>query len=75
MEDIDRIIQWQSYDKTESFLYPANEHCMVFAGYDSENYYFYDPYKSNGLTKYSFDKSVLAYNSLGMQAVIILKKQ
>lgn len=75
MDDIDRIIQWQSNDKTESFLYPANEHCMVFAGYDSENYYFYDPYKTNGLTKYSIDKSVLAYNSLGMQAVIILKKQ
>ena len=36
MKEIDRIIQWQSDDRTESFLYPANEHCMVFSGYDGE---------------------------------------
>lgn len=34
MKEIDRIIQWQSDDRTESFLYPANEHCMVLSDYE-----------------------------------------
>ena len=34
-------------------MYPANEHCMVFVG---------------------FDESVLAYNSLNMRAVAIVKR-
>lgn len=71
MEKIDKIIQWQSTDKKESFLYPANEHCMVLCGYDGENYIFADPYGSAGIVKYSAEEAVTAYNSMGMQAVII----
>lgn len=73
MKEIDRIIQWQSDDRTESFLYPANEHCMVFSGYDSENYWFSDPYDSNGTVAYPISDSVMAYNQLGTQAVVIMK--
>ena len=74
MADVDKIIQWQSYDKSESFLYPANEHCLVLAGSGDGCYRFYDPYMSRGLVEYSVEKSVAAYNTLGMQAVVILKK-
>ena len=70
MKEIDRIIQWQSDDRTESFLYPANEHCMVFSGYDGENYWFSDPYDSNGTVAYPISDSVMAYNQLGTQAVL-----
>ena len=73
MKEIDRIIQWQSDDRTESFLYPANEHCMVFSGYDGENYWFSDPYDSNGTVAYPISDSVMAYNQLGTQAVVIMK--
>ena len=73
MREIDRIIQWQSDDRTESFLYPANEHCMVFSGYDGENYWFSDPYDSNGTVAYPISDSVMAYNQLGTQAVVIMK--
>lgn len=73
MEEIDKMIQWQSNDKTESFLYPANEHCMVFTGYDSEKYYFSDPYESNGTVGFPIDDAVMAYNMLGAQAIVILK--
>lgn len=73
MKEIDRIIQWQSDDRTESFLYPANEHCMVFSGYDGENYWFSDPYDSNGTVAYPISDSVMAYNQLGTQAVVKMK--
>lgn len=71
MEKIDKIIQWQSTDRDESFLYPANEHCMVLCGYDGENYIFADPYGSAGIVKYPAEEAVTAYNSMGMQAVVI----
>ena len=73
MKEIDRIIQWQSDDRTESFLYPANEHCMVFSVYDGENYWFSDPYDSNGTVAYPISDSVMAYNQLGAQAIVIMR--
>lgn len=72
MDEIDKIIQWQAQDGSQSYLYPANEHCMVRCGYDGENYYFNDPYGSRGLTAYPKDDCVLSYNSLGMQAVAVI---
>ncbi len=72
MEEIDKIVLWQSTDGEESFMYPANEHCMVFCGYGSGAYIFADPYGSNGIVSYPIDESVLAYNSLNMQAVVVL---
>lgn len=75
MEEIDRLLQWQSEDGKETFLYPANEHCMVFVGYDREKYYFADPYGSAGVVGYPINDCVLAYNSLGSQAVVIMQKK
>lgn len=75
MEEIDRLLQWQSEDGKETFLYPANEHCMVFVGYDREKYYFADPYGSAGVAGYPINDCVLAYNSLGSQAVVIMQKK
>ncbi|MBR6807179.1 MAG: C39 family peptidase [Clostridia bacterium] len=72
MEEIDKILQWQSYDKKETYLYPANEHCMVLIGYTDDTYIFADPYNSNGIVEYSESETVLAFNSLGMQSVVIV---
>ncbi len=74
MGEVDRVLQWQSEDREETFLYPANEHCMVLVGFDSENYIFADPYKSRGVVSYPIDDCVLAFNSLGMQSVVIVKE-
>ena len=46
---------------------------MVFSGYDGENYWFSDPYDSNGTVAYPISDSVMAYNQLGTQAVVIMK--
>ena len=74
MEEINQVYQWQSYDKKETFLYPVGQHCMVLTGYDNEYYYFNDPYDGNGQVKYEKEKVVYSYNSMGRQAVAILKK-
>ena len=71
MEDVKSMVQWRSFDGRETFLYPTNEHCMVFIGYDTENYIFADPYESRGIVSYPIEKCVLAFNSLGMQSVVI----
>lgn len=36
--------------------------------------FFADPYGSNGVVRYGVNESVLAYNSLNMQAVAIVKR-
>lgn len=74
MKEINQVYQWQSYDKKETFLYPVGQHCMVLTGYDNEYYYFNDPYDGNGQVKYEKEKVVYSYNSMGRQAVAILKK-
>ena len=73
MGEIEKMIQWQSEDGSQSFLYPANEHCMVLVGYDDTNYYFNDPDASRGLVAYPKAAASLAYNSLGRQAVALVK--
>ena len=75
MEEVDRILQWQSNDGTETYLYPANEHCMVFVGYDSNNYIFADPYESNGIVAYPIEDCVLSFNMLGSQSAVIINIQ
>lgn len=72
MEEVDKIIQWQSNDGEESFLYPANEHCMVFTGCENDQYYFADPLKEEQATAYATQDAVRAYNEMGMQAVVIV---
>ncbi len=73
MEEVGRILQWQSKDGEETFLYPANEHCMALIGYDEDGFIFADPYESKGIVKYSAEDATLAFNSLGRQAVAILR--
>ncbi len=59
-------------DGEESFLYPANEHCMVFTGCENDQYYFADPLKEEQATAYASQDAVRAYNEMGMQAVVIV---
>lgn len=74
MQEINELYQWQSYDKKQTYLYPVRQHCMVLIGYDSQYYYFLDPYNSNGEVKYTKEQVEYCYNSMGKQAVAILKK-
>lgn len=62
---------WTIKGTGETFQWIAGEHCLVLVGYDSNNYYFDDPYQSNGLI--AFEKSLVKkrFNALGRQAVVV----
>lgn len=64
---------WVVKSTGKKFQWVAGEHSLVLVGYDRKNYYFNDPYESNGLI--AFDKSLvqMRYKSLGKQAVAIQK--
>lgn len=73
MEEINKLYQWQSYNKEETFLYPVHEHCMVFTGFDDEYYYFNDPLSEEKYVKYEKDTASACYNSMGRQAVAVVE--
>ncbi len=73
MTPIEKAYQWQSYDKTESFLYPVNQHCMVFCGFDSKYYYFSDPLSEESIVKYPRETAEMIYRSMGQQAVAVFQ--
>lgn len=72
MEETTEMYQWQSYDHTETYLYPVNQHCMVLVGRDAECYLFYDPNESNGLVRYPVETAEERYRTMGSQCVALL---
>lgn len=75
MQPIEKAYQWQSYDKTETFLYPVNQHCMVLCGFDTEKYYFSDPLSNEAVVSYPRETVENCYRSMGMQAVAIFSTE
>ena len=69
--------QWQSYDQTQTYLYPKNQHCVVLCGAcpDPETggtvYRYMDPLTGEVETMDSQQFS-LCYDSMGCQAVALL---
>lgn len=74
MEPIEKAYQWQSYDKTETFLYPVNQHCMVLVGFDNESYFFLDPLSDGEVQSYDKNTAEKIFRSMGSQAVAVIKK-
>lgn len=72
MEEVDSLYQWQSYDKNQTFLYPEHEHCMVFAGFDEDYYYFYDPLSDDECVKYEKSTAQKRFDFMGRQAVALV---
>ena len=74
MKPLDGFYQWQSYDKSETYLYPIAEHCLVLIGYDEDVYYFNDPLDSRGIVSYPHELVSTRYSELGKQAVVLIEK-
>lgn len=72
MDEVSSLVQWTSFNGRETYLYPTNAHCMVFLGYNGDNYVFADPYGNAGIKEYPKDDCNVAFNSLGMQSAVIL---
>lgn len=60
------------YKKGDTYTWIANEHCLVLTGYDSNNYYFNDPW-TNAYVSYSKSTVNTRYAELGKQAVVLEK--
>lgn len=75
MKEISQFTQWQSYDKSETFLYPTVEHCLVLIGFDEENYYFNDPLQPGATISYPQKLVEERYVEMGKQAVAIVTKE
>lgn len=63
---------WMLEDGSGWFTWKAQEHCMVLIGYDSEYYYFNDPYNSNQTVQWGRQLVETRYEELGRQAVVII---
>lgn len=75
MTPIEKAYQWQSYDKTETFLYPVNSHCVVLCGSDEEYFYVSDPLSAESVVRYERAAVEKSYRSMGMQAVAVVKTE
>ncbi|MDE6086984.1 MAG: C39 family peptidase [Oscillospiraceae bacterium] len=64
----------RGYATDHQFQWLSNEHCMVLVGYDTEYYYFQDPYKSNGMMKFRKDISGKRYEEIGSYSVVVFEK-
>ncbi|MGW8114226.1 C39 family peptidase [Caproicibacterium sp. NSD3] len=56
----------------EIFTWPANEHCLVLVGYDSDYYYFNDPYDGNGVKAYDRALVESRFLGLGCRSAVVL---
>lgn len=55
----------------ETFIWPANEHCLVMIGYDDEYYYFNDPLPGE-ICAYEKELVEERYEEMGMQALALV---
>lgn len=55
----------------ETFIWPANEHCLVMIGYDDEYYYFNDPLPGE-VCAYEKELVEERYEEMGMQALALV---
>lgn len=64
-------MSWYTRPNDEIFTWTAQEHCLVLVGYDDSNYYFNDPYNSNGLIGYRKELVRIRFQELGMRSLVL----
>ncbi|MEE8705299.1 MAG: C39 family peptidase [Oscillospiraceae bacterium] len=71
IQSVDYYDYWDSVTG-EIFTWPANEHCLVLVGYDSDYYYFNDPYDGNGVKAYDRALVESRFQGLGCRSAVVL---
>ncbi len=71
-EEVKEVFTWQSFDKTETYTYPKDEHVVVLTGCDDNYFYINDPLKNEQNIKVEKEKLAQSYDSLGRQSVKIV---
>lgn len=67
--EVKEVFTWTSYDKSETYTYPRDEHVVVLTGYDEDYYYINDPLKSEKNIKVKKEQLEKSYDSLGRQSI------
>lgn len=66
--------KWYIERTGETFTWKGREHCLLLAGSDSENYYFYDPLDNHGIIAYDKELVVQRYEEMGKMAIALVKR-
>ncbi len=64
---------WYIKRTNETFTWIGKEHCLLLAGWDENNYYFYDPWLDKGIIGYEKKLVVQRYGEMGKQALALVK--
>ena len=70
--EVKEVFQWQSTDKTQTFTFPRNEHAVLLVGQDDDNYYIFDPLKSQEQVAVKRETLEKCFDSMGRQAVTMI---
>lgn len=64
---------WYIERTSKTFTWIGKEHCLLLAGWDDNNYYFYDPWENHGIIAYEKGLVKQRYAELGSQALALVK--
>ena len=67
-------VEWTVPDTKKTHTWIAPFHCLLLVGYDSEGYYFNDPWRDK-LMHYGKNEVELAYSGIGREALVILRNE
>lgn len=65
---------WYIERTGEYFTWKTREHCLLLAGSDPDNYYFYDPLNNHGVISYDKELVEKRYEELGKMALALVKR-
>ena len=69
--EVKEVFQWRSYNETQTYSYPRNQHAVVVVNMDESFYYILDPLKDGKEIAIAKDTLEACYDSMGRQAVTI----
>ncbi|MBQ2556640.1 MAG: C39 family peptidase [Thermoguttaceae bacterium] len=70
---IDYVDENSPYRLGDTFTWLGNEHCLVLVGYDSNRYFFNDPYENHGLIAYERELIEERFREFGLMSVVVRK--
>ena len=67
--------KWIIKETGKTFVWKANEHCLLLVGYDHEKYYFNDPWQNHGVIGYKKSVVELRHKEQYSMAIAVFKKK
>lgn len=64
---------WYIERTNQTFTWIGKEHCLLLAGWDDTNYYFYDPWDNHGIIAYEKELVKQRHAEMGSQALALVK--